>query len=115
MLSSFGVEIKTENKLTARETAKKDDDTTKTQDKGKKKNQPAQKTTAPVKIDPTLIDSNWYLPHTNSLVWNETRSLLYFGMKPITERFTEKKDEQKFKKESFYDFDTLMKRAEVLV
>ena len=65
-------------------------------------------------LDKRTIDTNWYLPSENKLTWNDSCTLLYFGMKPASERY-EENEEIKFKDSSYYNFDTLMKKSEVYV
>ncbi|MGI6369580.1 MAG: S9 family peptidase [Ignavibacteria bacterium] len=65
-------------------------------------------------IADSTCPENWYLPHKNSLTWAEDFNLLYFGLKPLSEKFIEK-EAVKFKEENFYDTDTLLAKSEVYV
>ena len=68
----------------------------------------------PTPLHPLTIDTNWYLPMENRLLWNDSNTLLYFGMKPEHERYEERED-IKFKDSSYHNVDTLMKKSEVYV
>jgi dipeptidyl aminopeptidase/acylaminoacyl peptidase len=63
----------------------------------------------------TGIDTSWYLPLKNSIEWSDDGSKLYFGLKPVAERF--KPDEQKtiFNDTNYYNLDTILKKREVRV
>ena len=90
---------------------KKDD----IQDNNKKKNTKKEEKKEIIAItDIRTIDTNWYLPKENSVLWNDSNTLLYFGMKPTSERYEERED-IKFKDTTYYNFDTLMKKSEVYV
>ena len=71
-------------------------------------------TTTLTPADPRSIDTNWYLPSENRLQWNDSNTLLYFGMKPANQRY-EAREDIKFKDSTYYNFDTLMKKSEVYV
>lgn len=68
------------------------------------------------KIDTVISDANypknWYVPNTNKLVWNEVKDLLYFGLKPISEKIDEK-EPIKFNDTTLYNLDTLLAKSEV--
>jgi dipeptidyl aminopeptidase/acylaminoacyl peptidase len=98
---------------------KTEKDTTKKDDVLKTKKDKKKKDTSKNEIKQTLpdlrtIDTNWYLPKENRLSWNDSNSLLYFGMKPVSERY-EEREEIKFKDSNFYNIDTLLKKSEVYI
>ena len=68
------------------------------------------------KIDTAISEANqpknWFIPNTNTLAWNEAKSLLWFGFKPVAEKVDDK-EPIKFKDTTLYNFDTLMAKAEV--
>lgn len=68
------------------------------------------------KIDTAISEKtqpkDWYIPSTNKLAWNESKTLLYFGFKPVSEK-VEEQEPIKFKDSTLYNFDTLLAKAEV--
>ena len=86
----------------------------KNKDTKKDNKKSANKDAKPTPPDPRTIDTNWYLPKENRLSWNDSNTLLYFGMKPTNERY-EYREDIKFEDSTYYNFDTLMKKAEVYV
>jgi dipeptidyl aminopeptidase/acylaminoacyl peptidase len=78
------------------------------------------------KIDTIIVDTiipdstfgkfkypeNWFIPHKNNIYWNDTKALLFFGFKPISEKIDEK-EAVIFKDSTFYNVDTILEKTEV--
>ncbi|MCX6153486.1 MAG: prolyl oligopeptidase family serine peptidase [Candidatus Kapabacteria bacterium] len=53
----------------------------------------------------------WFIPYTNTLKWSEDGQRLFFGFKPVLEKYSEDKPESKYSDSNFYNIDTILKRT----
>lgn len=55
----------------------------------------------------------WFIPHYNKLKWTEDGGRLFFGTKPVSQKYDPDEDKIKFSEDNFYDIDTILQQAEV--
>ncbi len=61
------------------------------------------------------VEKDWYIPFVNSLKWNESGEILYFGMKPESERFKSSDRKIVFNDTNFYNIDTILAKTDVRI
>lgn len=54
----------------------------------------------------------WYIPAKNELKWTEDGERLFFGLKPVGERYPLEEKEIKFSEDNFYNIDTITAKTE---
>ncbi len=62
-----------------------------------------------------LVEKNWFIPFKNNLKWNETGNILYFGMKPESERFRKEDRKIIFNDTNFYNIDTILSKVNLRI
>ncbi len=59
--------------------------------------------------------TGWYIPDKNDLKWTKDGSRLYFGLKPVGERYNTEDEKFKYSEENYFNIDTIMAQADLLV
>ncbi len=55
----------------------------------------------------------YYIPYKNKLEWNTDGTLLYFGMKPESERYDKNEVKAKFTKDNLFDYNEIRKETQM--
>ncbi|MEJ5245562.1 MAG: prolyl oligopeptidase family serine peptidase [Bacteroidota bacterium] len=64
-------------------------------------------------VTPKIITSNYYIPQVNDISWSGDGSKLFFGIKPITEKYDTKQDFSNYNDTTFFNIDSIARRADL--
>lgn len=64
-------------------------------------------------VSTKMITSNYYIPQVNDINWSRDGSKLFFGIKPISEKYDTKQDFPNYNDTTFYNIDSIAQRADL--
>lgn len=64
-------------------------------------------------MDSTNIPENWFIPYKNSMEWTEDGDRLFFGIKPVAEKYDTEEEEIKYSEDNYFNIDTILAQTDL--
>lgn len=66
-------------------------------------------------VDSKKLPKDWYVHYVNHLTWTADGSRIFFGIKPVSQKYDLDKYKIKYSDSSYYDVDSIMQKTEVSI